>query len=117
MGHHLLEKLVRNKFLAGFFDGITGSVVGIIAVTAVDLLKFSVTNTAILTGIPVEVRPIIASKHSSVAAMLFLLSLATLYSFKKPMVSFLLVIFGAIAGQLLYVVNDEEILSARELLN
>ena len=117
MGHHQLEKLVRNKFLAGFFDGITGSVVGIIAITAFDLLKFSVTNAAILKHVPIEVRPIIAAKHSAISAILYLLSLATLYSFKKSMVSFLLVIFGAIAGQLMFVVDDDEIHNAQTLLN
>ncbi|RIA92084.1 chromate transporter-domain-containing protein [Glomus cerebriforme] len=106
MGHHILEKLVRNKFLSGFFDGITGSVVGIIAVTALDLLKFSITNIAILKNVPPEKRDLVAAQHSSVAAVLYVLSLAALYSFKKSIVPLLLVIFGAIAGQFLFVVDE-----------
>lgn len=106
MGHNLLEKLVRNRFLAGFFDGISASVVGIIAITALDLLKFSVTSTAIINDLPPDQKSLIAAQHSSIAAILYLLSLATLYTFRKPMTSLILVIFGAIAGQYLFVVGD-----------
>jgi chromate transport protein ChrA len=107
MGHHHLEKLVRNKFLAGFFDGITGSVVGIIAVTALDLLKFSITNVAILNKLSPDKLTLVAAQHSSVAAVLYVLSLAALYSFRKSYVPLLLVIFGAIAGQFLFVVTND----------
>ena len=105
LGHHLLEKLVRNKFLAAFFDGVTGSVVGIIATTALDLLKFSITNVSILKDLPPEKQYFVASQHSSLAAILYVLSLAILYSYRKSMIPFLLVIFGAIAGQFLFVVE------------
>lgn len=105
LGHHLLEKLVRNKFLAAFFDGVTGSVVGIIATTALDLLKFSITNTSILKDLPSDKQSLVASQHSSLAAILYILSLAILYSYRKSMISFLLVIFGAIAGQFLFIVE------------
>ncbi|RGB27158.1 chromate transporter-domain-containing protein [Rhizophagus diaphanus] len=107
MGHHILEKLVRNKFLAAFFDGITGSVVGIIAVTALDLLKFSISNVAILKKLSPDKLTLVAAQHSSVAAVLYVLSLAALYSFKRSQTSLLLVIFGAIAGQFLFVVTDD----------
>jgi chromate transport protein ChrA len=107
MGHNLLEKLVRNKFLAGFFDGISASVVGIIAMTAFDLLKFSVVNTSIIDDVPPEKKNLLAAQHSSIAAILYLLSLAALYGFRKPTTSLILVIFGAIAGQYLFVVDKE----------
>src|SRR5688572_5481116 len=45
IGHPYLEKLSRNKITAAFFDGISSSVVGIIAVTAFRLLKSSVTTS------------------------------------------------------------------------
>ncbi|CAI2193456.1 4345_t:CDS:2 [Funneliformis geosporum] len=106
LGHHALEKLVRNKFLAAFFDGISASVVGIIAITALDLLNFSVTTTAMIDNLPPEKKDLVAAQHSSIAAILYVLSLATLYTFKRPTTSLVLVIFGAIAGQYLFVVNE-----------
>lgn len=104
MGHHFLEKLVRNNVLSGFFDGIAGSVVGIIATTALDLFKHSVTNTAILKSLPPERMSLVAAQHSSLAAALYVLSLATMYGFKEPNVPLFLVIFGAIAGQYLFII-------------
>ncbi|CAH1757839.1 11837_t:CDS:2 [Entrophospora sp. SA101] len=81
LGHDLLEKLVRNQFMAAFFDGITGSVVGIIAVTAFDLLKASITTSASLVLYPAGVeRDLIAAKQSSLAALSLVLSLANIYS-------------------------------------
>lgn len=44
MGHSLLERICRNETMASFFDGITGAVVGIIAITALDILKASVVH-------------------------------------------------------------------------
>ncbi|CAG8584519.1 486_t:CDS:2 [Dentiscutata heterogama] len=105
LGHNILEKLVRNKFLAAFFDGISGTVVGIIAVTAMNLLKSSITSTTGLADVSQQDLPIVLAKNSSIAAVLYVLTLAALYGFKKPYLSLWLVIFGAIAGQFLFVNN------------
>ncbi|KAI9652205.1 MAG: hypothetical protein M1829_001814 [Trizodia sp. TS-e1964] len=45
-GHSLLEKLVRNKLLAAFFDGLCGAVVGVIAIIAAQILKSSIQGFA-----------------------------------------------------------------------
>ncbi|RIB02139.1 chromate transporter-domain-containing protein [Gigaspora rosea] len=103
LGHNLLEKLVRNKFLAAFFDGISGTVVGIIAVTALDLLKSSITSNTGLNNVSQQDLPILLAKNSSLAAVLYVLTLAALYKFNKPYLSLWLIIFGAIAGQFLFV--------------
>ncbi|CAG8659612.1 9323_t:CDS:2, partial [Dentiscutata erythropus] len=105
LGHNLLEKLVRNKFLAAFFDGISGTVVGIIAITAINLLNSSITSTTGLADVSQQDLPIILAKNSSIAAVLYILTLAALYGYKKPYLSLWLVIFGAIAGQFLFVNN------------
>ncbi|CAG8785936.1 13212_t:CDS:2, partial [Dentiscutata erythropus] len=91
--HNLLEKLVRNRFLSAFFDGISGTVVGIIAVTAMDLLKSSITSTTGLANVSQQDLPILLAKNSSIAAVLYILALATLYGYKKPYLSLYLVIF------------------------
>ncbi|CAG8831977.1 19095_t:CDS:2, partial [Racocetra persica] len=102
LGHNLLEKLVRNQFLAAFFDGISGTVVGIIAVTAMDLLRSSIASPTGLVNVSSQELPAVQAKNSSLAAVLYVLTLAVLYGFKKPYLSFWLVIFGAVAGQFLF---------------
>ncbi|CAG8598284.1 9359_t:CDS:2 [Paraglomus brasilianum] len=102
LGHHQLERVVRNKALAAFFDGITGTVVGIIAITALDLLKGSLTfvrpDGEVNTGTNG-----VEGSQSAIAAVLYVLSLAALYSFRHKYTSLLLVILGAIGGQFLFV--------------
>lgn len=44
IGHGYLEKLVENKMLHSVLDGVTAGVVGLVAVTALELLKTSVQN-------------------------------------------------------------------------
>ncbi|CAG8739111.1 29290_t:CDS:2 [Gigaspora margarita] len=106
LGHNLLELLVRNKFLAAFFDGISGTVVGIIAITALDLLKASITSKTGLTDVSQQDLPTLLAKNSSLAAVLYVLTLAALYGLKKPYLSLWLIIFGAIAGQFLFINNS-----------
>ncbi|KAH6605292.1 hypothetical protein Trco_006999 [Trichoderma cornu-damae] len=102
-GHKLLEKLVRNKFLSSFFDGLCGSVVGVIAIIAVQILKTSIEGSLDkvkdkpvdeVTRITAEIGP---------AAVLYMLSLAVLYKFTNKYTALLLVIIGAVTGQFLFV--------------
>jgi chromate transporter len=44
VGHKYLEKVVENKALQVFNDGVTAGVVGLIAATTIDLLKAGITN-------------------------------------------------------------------------
>ncbi|KLU86770.1 chromate ion transporter [Magnaporthiopsis poae ATCC 64411] len=102
-GHELLEKLVRNKFLASFFDGLCGSVIGVISVIAVQILKASVEGTLDR----VKDKPIgeVVNTVAQVgpAAVLYLLALASLYKFTNKYTALILVIIGAVAGQFLFV--------------
>ncbi|SPN99768.1 uncharacterized protein DNG_02619 [Cephalotrichum gorgonifer] len=102
-GHELLEKLVRNKFLASFFDGLCASVIGVIAIIAMQILKASVEGpldrakgkpVGELIGTTAQVGP---------AAVLYMLSLTVLYKFTTKYTPLLLVITGAVAGQFLFV--------------
>jgi chromate transporter len=81
IGHHFFERIVKIDAVRAFLEGVTGSVVGLIAVTVIQLIKETVT-----------------SPHTSI---LFGLSLSVLYGFKSPWTSPLLVISVAIAGQVL----------------
>ncbi|CAG8501067.1 19451_t:CDS:2 [Racocetra fulgida] len=94
--------LVRNQFLAAFFDGISGTVVGIIAVIAMDLLKTSIVSTTGLANVSPQDLPVIQAKNSSLSAVLYVLTLAVLHGFKKPYLSLWLIIFGGVAGQFLF---------------
>ncbi|UNI19315.1 hypothetical protein JDV02_005506 [Purpureocillium takamizusanense] len=102
-GHDLLEKLVRNKFLASFFDGLCGSVIGVIAIIAAQILKASIEGPLNkLKGKPVD-EMISTTAQVGPAAVLYLLALAALYKFTSKYTAPLLVILGAIAGQFLFV--------------
>ncbi|EXK27477.1 hypothetical protein FOMG_16025 [Fusarium oxysporum f. sp. melonis 26406] len=102
-GHELLEKLVRNKFLASFFDGLCGSVIGVIAIIAAQILKASIMGSLE----KVKDKPIgdVIDTTAQVgpAAVLYMLALAVLYKFTNKYTALLLVIMGAVAGQFLFV--------------
>lgn len=90
------------QFLASFFDGLCGSVIGVIAIIAVQILKASVEGSLE----KVKDRPIgEVNKTAQVgpAAVLYMLALVVLYKFTNKYTSLMLVIIGAVAGQFLFV--------------
>jgi len=90
------------QFLASFFDGLCGSVVGVIAIISFQILKSSVQGTERDFQIkPVEMA-ISKAAQSGPAAVLYMLALAALYKFPNKWVTIILVISGAVAGQLLF---------------
>jgi hypothetical protein len=123
-GHELLEKLVRNKvsralillrlrqfvdsclpvqFLASFFDGLCGSVIGVIAVIAAQILKASIEGPlGRLKDKPIS-EAIATTAQVGPAAVLYVLALAVLYKFTNKYTALLLVIMGAVSGQFLFV--------------
>ncbi|KIM46919.1 hypothetical protein M413DRAFT_63820 [Hebeloma cylindrosporum] len=102
IGHHVLEKLVHNKFLGAFFDGLCGSIIGVIAIIAVQILGESVGSTGRVTPTTVDGALVVAS-HDAIAAVLYLLALSALYKFTHKYTSIVLVLCGALAGQFLFV--------------
>lgn len=102
-GHELLEKLVRNKVLASFFDGLCGAVIGVIAIVAVQILKASVEGSTDRIRDKPLVEAILATAQVGPAAVLYVLALAVLYKFANKYTALLLVIFAAVAGQFLFV--------------
>jgi chromate transporter len=87
IGHSLFERLVENKSFSAFLDGITAGVVGLIAATAVELLRNAI-----------ELQP-----NAGIGGVIFGLALAALYHFKSKLTGPLVVLAAALAGQLLYV--------------
>lgn len=81
IGHNFFEHIVKIHSIRDFLDGVTGSVIGLIAVTAAQLIKATVINP--------------------LTAIVFGLCLAALYSFKSPWTNPLLVVSAAIMGQAL----------------
>ncbi|PVI08324.1 chromate transporter [Periconia macrospinosa] len=101
-GHSLLEKLVHNKFLSSFFDGLCGAVIGVIAVITFQILKSSIQGTERDFFVkPVEVA-IAKAAQSGIAAVLFTVALAVLYKFTNKWVTIVLIAAGAVAGQFLF---------------
>jgi hypothetical protein len=90
------------QFLSSFFDGLCGSVVGVIAVIAVQILKTSVEGPIDKEkGKPID-EAIAVTSQVGPAAVLYMLALAALYKFTNKYTTLLLVIFGAVAGQFLF---------------
>lgn len=119
-GHSLLEKLVHNKvrpeasfmpcsnqlthlqFLASFFDGLCGAVIGVIAVISFQILRSSIHGTdQDLQTKPVELA-ISNAANAGTAAVLFTVALAVLYKFTNKWATIMLVASGAVAGQFLF---------------
>ncbi|KAH7112568.1 chromate transporter-domain-containing protein [Dendryphion nanum] len=102
-GHSLLEKLVHNKFLSSFFDGLCGAVIGVIAVISFEILESSIQGTErdFLTK-PMELA-IAKAAQSGIAAVIFTVALAVLYKFTNKWTPIVLVISGAVAGQFLFI--------------
>ncbi|GES64372.1 hypothetical protein ATEIFO6365_0008044200 [Aspergillus terreus] len=101
-GHDLLEKLVRNKLLSDFFDGLCGAVIGVIAIIAVQTMRSSVQGTETPTDFDNATAIVMVSK-SAAAAVLYTVTLAALYKFASKYAPILLVMIGVIAGQFLFV--------------
>ncbi|KAG0344521.1 hypothetical protein BG004_004387 [Podila humilis] len=111
-GHSVLERICRNETMASFFDGITGSVVGIIAVTALDITKAAIIQvpkniisshggSAVLG----EEQLVIIAARNTLSAVIFVLAFMVLNSVKHQYISILLVVVAAISGQFLFVDN------------
>jgi hypothetical protein len=86
--------------LAAFFNGVCGAVVGVIAIVAVNILKASV-------GLPGSTSAhqddVIVAAQDSIAAILFIVSLAIIYKFTHKYTVIFLVLCGALAGQFLFI--------------
>ncbi len=91
------------QFLASFFDGLCGSVVGVIAIIAAQILRASIEGSLDkVKGKPLG-EVISTTVQVGPAAVLYMLALAVLYKFTNKYTSLLLVIMGAVAGQFLFV--------------
>ncbi|KAK5808289.1 chromate transporter [Linnemannia elongata] len=103
MGHSLLERICRNETMASFFDGITGSVVGIIAITALDILKASVVHLP-KPGVVLDGEGwLLLAAQNTLSAVIFVMAFMVLNSVRHQYLSVLLIVVAAIAGQFLFV--------------
>lgn len=82
IGHDLFEWIIEIKTVSIILDGITACVIGMIFITAFELLKSAIID--------------------SISSILFILSLMCLQQFKNKWTQPILVIAGAIVGQALY---------------
>jgi len=89
--------------LASFFDGLCGSVIGVIAVIAMQILKASVEGSMDRLKEKPPAEAIVTTAQVGPAAVLYLLALVVLYKFTNKYTALLLVIMGAVAGQFLFV--------------
>jgi chromate transporter len=82
IGHHYLERLVHNKTIHAFLDGVTAGVVGLIAAVTIEILQ-----TAI-DGVP--------------AVVMFLTVLLLLFYWKSKFTVAVMVLAAGLVGYLIY---------------
>jgi chromate transporter len=82
IGHDYLEKLVENKSAHAFLDGVTAGVVGLIAVTAIDLLLKTV--------------------NTPIAFLICAISLLALFLSKSKWITAIVVLAAGVVGVLLF---------------
>lgn len=81
IGHEFFERAVHAERIHRFLDGVAAGVVGLVAVTAVTLIKSCVTTPQLAT--------------------VYLISLGTLYKIQHRFTSIALILCSAVAGQAL----------------
>ena len=91
------------QFLASFFDGLCGSVIGVIAVIAAQILRASIEGPLDKVKDSSIDKAIGIIAQAGTVAVLCMMSLMVLYKFTNKYVTLLLVIMGAVAGQFLFV--------------
>ncbi|KAG0285371.1 hypothetical protein BGZ96_010367 [Linnemannia gamsii] len=103
MGHSLLERICRNETTASFFDGITGAVVGIIAITALDILKASVVHIPKPGSVLGGEEWLLLAAQNTLSAVIFVMAFLVLNTVGHRYMSVLLVVVAALSGQFLFV--------------
>jgi hypothetical protein len=88
--------------LTSFFDGLSGSVIGVISVTALQILKSSIEGMSDNFDIQPVPNAIAKAAESGLAAVLFTVALAILYKYTSKWVTIVLIICAAVAGQFLF---------------
>ncbi len=82
IGHELFEKILTYSFFHAFFDGVTAGVIGLIFITALELIRDVV--------------------ETPLAALIFMVSLGVLYLFKHRLLALFVMFGGAISGYILF---------------
>jgi chromate transporter len=83
IGHSLMEKVVHLSLVAYFLDGVTASVIGLVLLTALQIIKDTVT--------------------SHLSLFIFFTAMWAQLTFKHPMVPLIIVFLAAVAGQVLLI--------------
>lgn len=102
LGHSLLERLVHNKMLTSFFEGLSGAVIGVIAVTAIQILKSSIEGPTENFDVQPVQKALQKAAESGIAAVLFSVALAILYKYQSKWITIVLIVCAAVSGQFLF---------------
>jgi hypothetical protein len=90
------------QLLSDFFEGLCASVIGVIAVTAAQILKSSIEGSSLkVKEDPINIA-LEKVSQGGVAAVVCAVTLAVLYKFTGRYTTLLLLASGAIAGQFLF---------------
>ncbi|KAJ3330331.1 hypothetical protein HDU93_000457 [Gonapodya sp. JEL0774] len=102
IGHDLFEWLVNLQAIHAVFEGVTASVVGIIAVTALDIMRSAISAPLKSSHLVTVEDKLQAINYVGLSTAVYLLTLVALYNVKHKQLPIILVVFAAIAGQFLF---------------
>ncbi|KXS15346.1 chromate transporter [Gonapodya prolifera JEL478] len=105
IGHDIFEWLVNQKSVHALFEGVTASVVGIIAVTALEIARTALSAPLTSTHLTTTDAKIAAVNKVGLTAIVYILTLAALYQVKHRQLPIILVVFAAIGGQFLFLLE------------
>jgi hypothetical protein len=88
--------------LTSFFDGLSGSVIGVISVTALQILRSSIEGMSEDFDLQPVSHAVAKAAESGLAAVLFTVALAILYKYNSKWVTIVIIICAAVAGQFLF---------------
>ncbi|KAJ3325337.1 hypothetical protein HDV06_004196 [Boothiomyces sp. JEL0866] len=103
IGHPVLDKITHTKWIASFFDGITASVVGVIAATSLDITRGALTAPLHTNSNLSSTSAALDSVNvNSLSTFILGMTLYVMYNYKFKNQSLILVICTAIGGQFLF---------------
>ncbi len=85
LGHSLVEKIIENKSLHNFLDGVTAAVIGLIAFTAIQLFRITITDVFSIS--------------------IFIIALVVLYRIKTKFTIAFVILGSGLAGLLYQYLN------------
>jgi chromate transporter len=94
IGHHFFEKVLTYPFFHAFFDGVTAGVIGLIFITALELINDAVYSP---TSSPID-----DAEFAPTRALIFMVCLGILYLWKHRLLALFVIFGGGLSGYIMF---------------